>query len=82
MSKKTLTGQVVSDKMTNTVVVAIDTSKKHPIYGKTIRRTKRIKARNEINAKTHDIVMIEECAPYSKEVNWKVVNIVKEGGSK
>ena len=72
MSKKTLTGKIVSDKMQKTVVVAVEVLKRHPIYGKSIRNTRKFKARNETGAKVGDTVTIEECKPISKEVVWKV----------
>ncbi len=76
MAKKTFKGSVVSDKMQKTVVVAVELPKKHPLYNKEIKNTKRFKARNEVDAKLNDIVVIEECRPYSKEVTWKVVEVV------
>lgn len=78
MSKRIFEGVVVSDKMEKTIVVAVDIPKKHRLYGKTVRNTKRFKARDEMGAKNGDLVRIEECRPYSKETSWKVVEI-KEG---
>ena len=75
MSKKTLTGKIVSDKMQKTIVVAVEMLKRHPIYGKSIRNTRRFKAQNDAGAKLNDIVTIEECKPISKEVVWKVKEI-------
>ncbi len=78
MPKKILTGEVVSTKMQKTVVVAVDVPKRHPIYKKIIKNTKKFKARDEIGAKEGDIVKIEESRPFSKEVTWVVVEIVGE----
>ena len=78
MPKKVLTGKIVSDKMQKTVVVAVDSVKKHRLYEKRLTRTKRYKARNEINAQLGNTVRIEEAKPYSKEVCWKVVEITAE----
>lgn len=76
MSKKTFRGTVVSDKMQKTVIVAVEMPKKHPLYNKEIKNTKRFKVRNEVDAQLHDVVIIEECRPYSKEVTWKVAEVV------
>ncbi len=78
MPKKILKGKVVSDKMEKTVVVAIDSPKKHPIYTKAVSNTKRYKARDEQGAEVGDIVMIEETKPFSKQVTWKVTEILEE----
>lgn len=77
MSKKQLTGQVVSDKMTKTVVVAVEVPKRHPLYGKELKNTRKFKAHNEKGAKLHDMVVIEECAPISKEKTWVVLEVLK-----
>lgn len=77
MSAKKLTGKIVSDKMQKTVVVAVEMHKKHPVYSKMVKNTRRFKARNESEAKLYDVVVIEECKPYSKDVSWKVVGKVK-----
>jgi small subunit ribosomal protein S17 len=76
-SRKTRTGIVVSDKMAKTVVVAIERRVAHPVYGKMITRTKRLKAHDEQNsAKTGDTVRIVETRPLSKDKRWRVVEIV------
>ena len=76
-SRKTRTGIVVSDKMQKTVVVAIERRVAHPVYGKMITRTKRLKAHDEQNsAKTGDTVRIVETRPLSKDKRWRVVEIV------
>jgi small subunit ribosomal protein S17 len=76
-TRKTRTGIVVSDKMQKTVVVAIERRVAHPVYGKMITRTKRLKAHDEENsAKTGDTVRIVETRPLSKDKRWRVVEIV------
>ena len=76
-SRKTRTGLVVSDKMQKTVVVAIERRVPHPIYGKMVTRTKRVKAHDEENtAKTGDTVRIAETRPLSKDKRWRVIEIV------
>ena len=75
--RKTRTGIVVSDKMQKTVVVAIERRVQHPVYGKMVRRTKRLKAHDEKNdAKTGDTVRIMETRPLSKDKRWRVVEIL------
>ena len=76
-ARKVRTGTVVSDKMQKTVVVAIDRRVAHPVYGKMVTRTKRVKAHDEENsAKTGDTVRIAETRPLSKDKRWRVVEIV------
>ena len=77
-SRKTRTGLVVSDKMEKTVVVAIERRVAHPVYGKMVTRTKRVKAHDEENtAKTGDTVRIAETRPLSKDKRWRVIEIVE-----
>jgi small subunit ribosomal protein S17 len=76
-ARKSRTGIVVSDKMQKTVVVAIQRRVPHPIYGKMITRTKRLKAHDEENsAKVGDTVRIVETRPLSKDKRWRLVEIV------
>lgn len=76
--QKTLVGVVVSDKMNKTVVVAVETHKRHRLYGKTLRRTKRYKAHDEHNVcKLGDTVRLVETRPLSKEKRWRVVEILQ-----
>jgi len=77
MSTKKFTGKIVSTKMQNTVVVAVEMHKKHSIYSKIVKNTRRFKAQNEIEAKENDVVIIEECRPLSKTVSWKVIKKVE-----
>jgi small subunit ribosomal protein S17 len=77
-ARKVRTGTVVSDKMQKTVVVAIDRRVPHPVYGKMVTRTRRVKAHDEENsAKTGDTVRIMETRPLSKDKRWRVVEIVE-----
>lgn len=72
-------GKVVSDKMDKTIVVAVETTMRHPLYKKTIKVTKKYKAHDENNeAKMGDIVLIMETRPLSKEKNWRLVKVVEK----
>lgn len=74
--RKHLSGVVTSDKMDKTVVVAVTTTKRHPLYGKVIRRVKKYMAHDEANAcKIGDTVSIIESKPYSRNKRWAVVSI-------
>jgi small subunit ribosomal protein S17 len=77
-SRKTRVGTVVSDKMDKTVVVSIERRVQHPVYGKMVRRTKRLKAHDEQNAaKNGDTVRIMETRPLSKDKRWRLVEIME-----
>jgi small subunit ribosomal protein S17 len=77
--RRTMVGKVVSDKMQKTIVVTVESLRTHPLYGKTVRRTKRYKAHDEDNrAKAGDRVEIEETRPLSKDKRWRVVNIIQK----
>lgn len=69
--------QVISTKMEKTAVVKVDTSIKHPLYKKTINRSKKIKARNEIGAHVGRKVKIVETKPVSKDVHFKITEVIK-----
>ncbi len=76
--RKVQVGRVVSDKMDKTVVVAIETLVRHPLYGKIIKRTKKFKAHDEENAcRVGDKVRLMETRPLSKEKRWRVVEILE-----
>ena len=76
-ARKSRTGLVVSDKMDKTVVVAIERRVPHPVYGKMVTRTKRLKAHDEENsAKVGDTVRIVETRPLSKDKRWRLVEIM------
>jgi small subunit ribosomal protein S17 len=78
--RKTRLGKVISDKMDKTVVVAVDTPRRHPLYKKTIRRIVKYYVHDEKNqSKTGDTVKIEETRPTSKLKRWRVVEIVTKG---
>ncbi len=78
--RKTRFGKVVSDKMDKTVVVAVDTPKRHPLYKKTVRRVVKYYAHDEKNqSKVGDTVRIEETRPTSKLKRWRVAEIVTKG---
>ncbi len=77
-ARKSRVGKVVSDKMQKTVVVAIERRVQHPVYGKMVRKTTRLKAHDEENsAKTGDTVRIMETRPLSKDKRWRVVEIIE-----
>ena len=77
--RKTRVGKVVSDKMDKTVVVSIETSVKHPLYKKIVKRTLRLKAHDENNdCSIGDRVKVMETRPVSKDKRWRVVEIVEK----
>lgn len=76
--RKHLVGTVISDKMDKTVVVAVTTTKRHPLYGKVMRFVKKYKAHDENNqCKVGDSVQIIESKPISRHKRWAVVAIVE-----
>jgi len=75
--RKVRMGIVSSDKMEKTVTVTLVRRYTHPVYGKQVTRTKKVKARNELDAKTGDTVRIMETRPLAKTVNWRVTEIVE-----
>lgn len=76
--RKVQIGRVVSDKMDKTIVVAVETYKKHELYHKRIKYTKKFKAHDESNqAKIGDVVKIMETRPLSKDKRWRLVEIVE-----
>ena len=77
--RKVRVGKVVSDKMDKTVVVAIEYTKKHPLYKKILKQTYKLKAHDENNeCKTGDKVKVMETRPLSREKRWRVVEIVEK----
>lgn len=77
--RKTRTGVVVSDKMDKTIVVAIQTKVRHPLYGKMVNRTRKFKAHDENNeCGIGDTVKIMETRPISKDKRWRLVEIVEK----
>jgi len=76
--RKRLTGVVTSDKMDKTVVVEVATTRRHPLYGKVVRRVKKYKAHDEANeCQIGDQVMIIESKPISRHKRWAVVSILE-----
>ena len=77
--RKVYQGRVVSDKMDKTITVVIETKRNHPVYGKSINYSKKLKAHDENNsAKTGDIVRVMETRPLSKDKRFRLVEIVEE----
>lgn len=77
--RKTRTGVVVSDKMDKTIVVAIKTKVKHPLYGKVLNKTSKLKAHDEENAcGIGDTVRLMETKPLSKDKRWRLVDIIEK----
>jgi small subunit ribosomal protein S17 len=75
--QKTRTGTVISDKMDKTVVVLVESLRRHPLYKKVIRHTSKFKAHDETNAcKVGDVVKIIETRPLSKEKCWRVAEVI------
>src|SRR5690554_2636235 len=77
--RKTRRGYVVSDKMDKTVVVEVEDRVKHPLYGKVMRRTSKVKAHDEANAAgIGDLVLIMETRPLSATKRWRLVEILEK----
>lgn len=71
-------GVVTSDKMSKTITVRVETVKQHPLYKKTIRRSKKYKCHDEKNdARMGDVVKMVECRPLSKDKRWNLVEIIQ-----
>ena len=76
--RKVMIGKVVSDKMDKTVVVAVETSVKHKVYNKIVKRTYKLKAHDEANeCKIGDTVKVMETRPLSKDKRWRVVEVME-----
>jgi small subunit ribosomal protein S17 len=75
--RKVRQGVVTSDKMEKTVTVSLVRRYAHPVYGKQVTRTKKVKARNDQGAKMGDTVRIMETRPLAKTVNWRITEIVE-----
>lgn len=77
--RKVMIGKVVSDKMDKTVVVAVETSVRHKVYNKIVKRTYKLKAHDELNeCKIGDTVKVMETRPLSKDKRWRVVEIMEK----
>ena len=76
--RKTRIGKVVSNKMDKTIVVAVENHVKHPLYGKIVKKTYKLKAHDEKNdAKIGDTVRVMETRPLSKDKRWRLVEIME-----
>ena len=76
--RKTRTGKVVSNKMQKTIVVAVEDHVKHPLYGKIVKRTYKLKAHDEKNeCNIGDTVKVMETRPLSKDKRWRLVEVVE-----
>ena len=76
--RKTRTGRVISTKMQKTIVVAVEDHVKHPLYGKIVKRTCKLKAHDEENAcNVGDTVKVMETRPLSKDKRWRLVEIME-----
>ena len=76
--RKTRIGKVVSDKMDKTITVAIENHVKHPLYGKIVKKTYKLKAHDENNeCKIGDTVKVMETRPLSKDKRWRLVEIIE-----
>ncbi len=77
--RRTLVGKVVSDKMDKTIVVLVETYKKHPLYGKRVKYSKKYKAHDEQNlAKVGDVVEIMETRPLSRDKRFRLVEVLEK----
>ncbi len=77
--RKTRTGKVISDKMDKTIVVAVETRVRHPLYKKIVKRTYKLKAHDENNeCNIGDTVKVMETRPLSKDKRWRLVEIVEK----
>ena len=75
---RTLTGQVVSDKMDKSAVVKVERKVRHPLYGKYVRRSTKYHIHDERNeCRTGDTVSIRECRPISKTKSWTLVEVIE-----
>ena len=79
ISSRTLTGNVISDRMDKTVTVLVERRVKHPVYGKILTKSSKIKAHDDSNSvKEGDRVVIAECRPISKGKSWTVIKVENE----
>ena len=79
ISSRTLTGNVISDRMDKTVTVLVERRVKHPVYGKILTKSSKIKAHDDSNSvKEGERVVIAECRPISKDKRWTVIKVENE----
>ncbi len=77
--ERTLMGKVVSDKMDKSITVMVERRVKHPVYGKFVRKSTKLRAHDENNeCKEGDVVTIAECRPISKTKTWRLVEVVEK----
>jgi len=77
--RKVMIGTVTSNKMDKTIVVSVETSVKHPIYGKVVKRTYKLKAHDEENqCQIGDKVKVMETRPLSKDKRWRLVEVMEK----
>lgn len=77
--RKVMVGTVTSNKMDKTIVVSVETSVKHPLYGKFVKRTYKLKAHDEENVcQIGDKVKVMETRPLSKDKRWRLVEVVEK----
>ena len=77
--RKTRVGEVVSDKMNKTIVVAVTRLVRHPLYGRFVKKTSKFKVHDENNeCRTGDVVKIMETRPISKDKRWRLVEVTKK----
>ena len=78
-TRRVLRGLVTSAKMDKTIVITVTSLKQHPLYGRTMKRSKKFKAHDENNeCGTGDSVEIMECRPLSKEKSWRLIRVVEK----
>ncbi|MCC7208528.1 MAG: 30S ribosomal protein S17 [Anaerolineae bacterium] len=81
-ARRRLVGHVTSAKMNKTIVVTVDVAKRHPVYAKVVRETRKFYAHDEANqAKEGDLVQIVESRPYSKLKRWALETVLEKGRS-
>ena len=77
--QRTTTGRIVSDRMDKSIVVLVERMVRHPVYGKFIKRSKKMHAHDMSNVcRIGDVVQIRECRPLSKTKSWELVKIVEQ----
>lgn len=82
MSRKRLSGKIVSNKMAKTVVVAVEQKRRHPLYEKVLPRIRKYKAHTEETLPLGVAVVIEQARPLSREKRWRVVEVLAAGNKK
>ena len=78
-SRRVLRGQVTSDKMAQTIVITVTRTKQHPLYGRTMKSSKKYKAHDENGeAGVGDVVEVMACRPISKEKSWRLLRVIEK----